>query len=555
MSHAASAELVRHLGHANGWWRDTAQRLLVERQDRLVTPLLQEAILRPTSALAAVHALWTLQGLESLDDRTLLHALHADDPNIREHAVRLAEGRLGADELKKAVLAQAAHKAAAVRFQASLTLGEISGDDNTQALVQIARLDARDEWSRLAILSSLEDKAWPFLKLWLEEQRVWQGALPEEQIQFLVQIAGLIGARNQDAELAECLQRVSQLQEPTPLAVRLALLSGLAEGMARTTRPLRTLLSKSPSMLQDAARSLDQLLQAAGDVARSDKEQSSLRILAIQTISRARHESTGLLMLELLAPEQPLAIQSAAARGLGEVFNEQLGRQVLDRWGTYSIGTRRDIVSTFLRSPSSAAVLLEALEQARLSVGDLDSAARDILQRIPQLDIQRRAREFLAKNVSADRVTVVGRYQESLRLDGDPQRGAGVFLKHCSACHRWQSQGHRVGPDLSGVASRPAAALLDDILHPSKEVAPDFVNYMLLTKQGQVLTGLLATETATAVKLRRAEGLEEVVLRSEVAELRASGKSLMPEGLEQSLGLQEMADLLKFLQQASVPAR
>jgi putative heme-binding domain-containing protein len=71
---------------------------------------------------------------------------------------------------------------------------------------------------------------------------------------------------------------------------------------------------------------------------------------------------------------------------------------------------------------------------------------------------------------------------------------------------------------------------------------------VLITTRGQVLTGLVAAETATAVKLRRAEGAEDTVLRTEIQELRASGKSLMPEGLEQSLSLQDMADLLAFLQ-------
>lgn len=81
------------------------------------------------------------------------------------------------------------------------------------------------------------------------------------------------------------------------------------------------------------------------------------------------------------------------------------------------------------------------------------------------------------------------------------------------------------------------------------------MNYMMITTQGQILTGLLAGETATTVKVRRAEGLEDVVLRSEIAELRSSGKSVMPDGLEQSLGFQDMADLLKFLQQSAVPVR
>src|SRR5262249_15411387 len=101
---------------------------------------------------------------------------------------------------------------------------------------------------------------------------------------------------------------------------------------------------------------------------------------------------------------------------------------------------------------------------------------------------------------------------------------------------------------LSGVASRPREALLVDILDPSKEIAPDYANYVLVTQRGQVLTGLLVAETATTVKLRRAEGAEDTVPRSQIQELRASGQSLMPEGLEQALGVQDVADLLEFLQ-------
>ena len=70
-----------------------------------------------------------------------------------------------------------------------------------------------------------------------------------------------------------------------------------------------------------------------------------------------------------------------------------------------------------------------------------------------------------------------------------------------------------------------------------------------MTKRGQVLSGLLAEETGASLKLRRAEGVEETVLRSEVEVFRSSGRSLMPEGLEQALGAQGLADVIAFLRQ------
>src|SRR5262249_51966238 len=122
-----------------------------------------------------------------------------------------------------------------------------------------------------------------------------------------------------------------------------------------------------------------------------------------------------------------------------------------------------------------------------------------------------------------------------------------VFVRNCQTCHQLQGQGHRVGPDLSGIAGRAPDALLSDILDPNKTIEPDYIVLAAATHRGQVYSGLLAEATATNVKLRRAEGVEDVLLRSEIDELRSTGQSLMPEGLEQNINTQEMADLIAFL--------
>jgi putative heme-binding domain-containing protein len=85
------------------------------------------------------------------------------------------------------------------------------------------------------------------------------------------------------------------------------------------------------------------------------------------------------------------------------------------------------------------------------------------------------------------------------------------------------------------------------ILDPSREVAPDGLAVVLATTDGRTLTGLLAEETPAAIRLRRAEGLEDVIPRSEIEALRPTGRSLMPDGLEQVLKAQDVADLIEFL--------
>ncbi len=258
-------------------------------------------------------------------------------------------------------------------------------------------------------------------------------------------------------------------------------------------------------------------------------------------------KDVGPFVLLLLGPHEPAELQRAAARAVGDIGDAALARKALDSWPTYTTATRRDLLAAMLRVPVLTGVLIDALERGTLAAGDFDPAARDLLRRIPNADLKPRAQKILEKSQPADRASVLAKYQESLRLAGDVDRGAKVFAQHCATCHHMHGQGQRVGPDLSGIASRPPSALLEDILDPSKEVAPDHLMFLAVTKKGQVLTGLLASETANAVTLRRADAVDDAILRSELQELRGTGRSLMPEGFEQVISIPEMADLLRYL--------
>src|SRR5262249_1512513 len=142
---------------------------------------------------------------------------------------------------------------------------------------------------------------------------------------------------------------------------------------------------------------------------------------------------------------------------------------------------------------------------------------------------------------------IVSKYLPALSLAGERSRGALLFKEHCAVCHAVQGVGPRVGPDLTAVGSRRNDALLVDILDPSRQVAPDFLAYYRTTKSGKVLTGVIAGETTAGVTLRRAGGEEETIPRNQIDELRATNKSFMPDGFEEKLKPQQLADLLEFL--------
>jgi putative heme-binding domain-containing protein len=89
--------------------------------------------------------------------------------------------------------------------------------------------------------------------------------------------------------------------------------------------------------------------------------------------------------------------------------------------------------------------------------------------------------------------------------------------------------------------------LLVNILDPNREVAPRYLNYTIETKSGEAFSGVLASESASAITLRGPNGTDTLVLRSQIDRMQPSGQSLMPEGLETGLTPQDMADLVEYL--------
>src|SRR5204862_4365582 len=115
---------------------------------------------------------------------------------------------------------------------------------------------------------------------------------------------------------------------------------------------------------------------------------------------------------------------------------------------------------------------------------------------------------------------------------GDQLLGRAVFEQHCAKCSRRVSRGANIGPDLTGMAVRPRADLLVDILDPNRSVEGNYRQYTIETKKGTVLTGLLTGETQTAVEVMDAEAKKTVVLREDAAAYTKTDRSLMPEGFE-----------------------
>src|SRR5262249_27975913 len=147
---AATAELVALLEHPNGWHRDTASRLLYQRQDTAAVAPLKRLAAGSNSPLGRRQALYAREGLKALDVATVLHGLRDPDAHVREHALRLAEPFESTPEVRARLEQMGDDPDLGVRYQLAFSLGTVRGKMPSRALAQPARRGAPDSWFRLA---------------------------------------------------------------------------------------------------------------------------------------------------------------------------------------------------------------------------------------------------------------------------------------------------------------------------------------------------------------------------------------------------------------------
>ena len=213
---------------------------------------------------------------------------------------------------------------------------------------------------------------------------------------------------------------------------------------------------------------------------------------------------------------------------------------------------RREATEALFARTDRLPHLLDALETKRVLANQLEPSRLEQLRKQADPALRRRAVAVLAGQVAPDRQKVVEAYRAALELKADVARGRAAFRKNCATCHRLENEGYEVGPDLlSAIRGKPGDYLLIAILDPSREVDPRYLNYLVTTKKGQTLTGLIAAETAASVTLRRGDRAEDTILRGQIETIEATAKSVMPEGLEMQLSKQDVADVIAYLQAVS----
>lgn len=498
------------------WQRDTAYRLLFERMNNV-------DVMGMSSPSASFIQLMAAKG--ALSEKAIVNALKQfNDPQL----MTLAEPYLSGSqsELSQELRKRLQSNSPQVRFQTILSLGadpqfKITSDD----LVWLKR-DVSDPWFAAAVMTSMLDISSATLQSLVEDTTV--------PAAFVRQSAAIYAAKHRDLP--------DEFITDSPRTI--ITLEGIATGLRQSGSSLEAFWLKHPEARDKARRLFEAQEKKALDGALS----VSKRVQAMRLLDLRAFEERARLAQQLLLPSQPHEVQAAAVQSLASSNLPSVSRILLDAWPKATPGIRTILEEALMARPERVEALLNAIEAKTIEPRELGSLRIDQLRNHRDAAIRNRAVKLLATAVNEDRKKVIDDYQASLELSGDEIRGKTIFAKQCASCHKLENVGNDVGANLTAaLPNKTKAALLIDILDPSREVDPRFVNYTVQTASGRSVSGILAVETATSITLRRGEKAEDTILRNDIESLTASKKSLMPEDLEKVLSKQDLSDVFVYL--------
>ena len=234
----------------------------------------------------------------------------------------------------------------------------------------------------------------------------------------------------------------------------MTLLAGLADGLERPGKPLHALVASRPGRSEGTARTALAALAGRIDDGRLRAGPVPERLMALDVLARGRPDLAEGIIPGLLAADQPREVQVAAARAIARVGRTSLADKALDRWESLALATRRELLSALAGSPALAEPLIRALER------QVDRAARARCRDPRGPPAPGRSRLAGPRRGRAGEVRAAAALGRARPLSGRaqagrrPDRGGAVFARNCQTCHQHQGQGHRVGPELSGIAGR-----------------------------------------------------------------------------------------------------
>jgi len=583
---ASPAQLVATLRNDNLLWRLHAQQRLVARgQFDVLGSLVALTTDKEVDDIGlnpgAIHALWTLHDLGLLDGsnqqayqaavRCLSHASAA----VRRASVMvLPRNRASQTAMIEANILNDAD--AQVRKEALLALSEMPPHGMAGAVVLSVLSQERninDRWITDAATAAAAQNDSGFLLAGLQNSRRLDEANSEiaaGMYRVMQRIARNYAARGSGEGLVMLL---NGLRRATPDASD-ALLEGLISGWPQDQPPtfeaseraqLTQVMNELPEEVRDRLLALSQrwnmpdlfgasvaailegLSRQVADTSLPDADRAKAAGRLIGIDDRPETATYIADQVSLLTPPD---LANGLVNALSRSRNDATGEALLGRWSQLTPAVRRTAILVLMRRPAWTMAMLEAVDKGNIGKTDLAPEHWSQLTQYPDRRISWRAGQLAVStaSISSDREAIVTKLLPLAKEKGDAARGKEVYEANCALCHAFNGQGGHVGPELTGIAARPRADILLEILDPNRSVEANYRLWTVATKDDETFSGRLEAETATTVEILDVAAQKHVIQRSEIASLSESPLSIMPAGFE-ALPPEDLKSLLEYLAQ------
>jgi putative membrane-bound dehydrogenase-like protein len=561
----STAQLVEKLADNNIWWRMNAQRLLIDRGDKDAVPALIKMTNNPASAFGRLHALWTLEALNELKKEQIEKALTDPVAGVRENAIRLAELHPGEFKDPAALLKLQDDADAKVRFQLLCALGSFKGVDAETARHKILLRDVEDEWVHAAALSAPSSQTSSLLKFVLDNYKDGNPAFAS----LVRHLTSMVGSIREPGAIHQLIQKAAGSGASAKPTWRAAALEGLADGLKNEKESMKLSAADESLILKTFFETAEaNMRKACLHLLRATQRNQSLSASYIQKalaiINDAsqpedkRADAVDFLVLgnpsehlallkKLITPTEQLSVQLASLRTMSEIQDTSVCGYLLRQWPNLTPDLRDPAVRTFLDDDQRVAMLLTAIETGKIQAADVSWGRKVGLMVNSNESLRNRARTLFTKTNEEE---INRTYQAALEKKGDAINGKNVYQQQCALCH--QVRGHMgvtLGPDLGTIHNWSKDAIMANILAPNQSISSGYELWDVELNNGESFQGIIASETPGAITFRNVGAAERTVRRQDIKSLTALEMSVMTEGLDKQISVEEMADLLAFLKQ------
>ena len=566
---ATSLELAGALSHPNAWVRLTAQRVLSERNDRSAIPALN-SLLTNRVTYARLHALWTLHALDSLGSSNLVTAINDPHPTVQNNALRIVPELRSApaSNVFAAVIKQLKDTSERTRLDALLALTQWT--PNKDVITAVHKLfsdmkDSRDAWAKSAMLGVARLAPTNFIRASFASNK-------SDNYRELVTPLVEDFIEKKDAGTTTWILSHAARQAAGTDKLKIAIFGVFAKHLDSYAPPastnidaaLKAILKSESRSLRIAAFPIISHYDTGGAYAAELRELRK-SLLAELVKDKVKDEDrnayiTTLMTVQALRPEVISRLDSLIVNGaskevqkhiiieLGNTTSPLAAAVLLKNFPRFGSENRALAIGTLLKRGDWAFALLNMIERKQIAVAELGIQTPTRLMTHPDAAVSKRARavfEAVQGPQLREKNELITRFQAYFSHAADLKNGKEQFEKNCAVCHKFGDKGKDAGPNLTGVGLHGESVLLTHILDPNRVVEGNFISYNITTRKEEEYSGIIKSENSEKVVLKNLEA-EIEIRRADIASMKSSGLSLMPEGLE-ALGEKNIRDIVGYL--------